>query len=197
MTRAVPPLGRALGAKFRALTGSNDPAIDSAMLPAVAALDAADRAYRAAIETILPPDSARTLLETMAAFRAAAHSVREAARTELETLYARSGRSYGDFDPLDAFVPSPAGLSHLDGVRAADIADRAKARIDALRGEANGRIAAAASSAPSSTGAIIAAKRARNTAFAGAVHAAIVPLLGGGPVGPTVEAIAGLAEGWY
>ncbi|GAC1541293.1 MAG: hypothetical protein NVS2B17_18510 [Candidatus Velthaea sp.] len=197
MTRSLPPLARALGAKFRALTGSSDLTIDEAMLPAVAALDAADREYRAAIEKILPPEGARTVLDTMAAYRSAAMSVRDKVRGELEALYAGGGRTYGDFDPLDTFVPSPAGLSHLDGVRAADLADRGKAQISALRAEANRRIAGVAGPSASATVAIIEAKRKRNTSFAGAIHAAVVPLAGGGPVGQLVEGITTLADGWY
>jgi hypothetical protein len=196
----VPPLARALGAKLRARRGlviTRDPdAVDTAFIPAVVAMDAADRAYRAAIERILERDRAQAVLGAMAAFRAAVARVRAQAREEIAGLYAAASLSYGAYDPLDDYVPPAGGLAHVDGVRAADVADRAKANVIALRRDANARIAGELGPhAP----ALIAAKQTRNAAFAGALHAVVVPLAGArsGPVSDAIEALAALADAWY
>lgn len=193
----LPPLARALGARLRSLISTADAGADAAFVPAIALMDAADRAYRAAIESALDADDARAaVLEEMASFRRAVAGIRENAAREIAQRYALAGIAYEAFDPLDGYVPPPRGLSHADGVRIADRADRAKAEVAALRRAANDRIAAHVGSR---TEAVIAAKRARNTAFAGALHAAAVPLAVGHTeaIGPLVDALAALADGWY
>jgi hypothetical protein len=59
---------------------------------AVRRMDAADRAYRAAIEAQLPAAKATSLLQAMALFRSNVAQLREL--TRVTTVY-------GDFDPLD------------------------------------------------------------------------------------------------
>jgi hypothetical protein len=121
--------------------------------------------------------------------------IRERAAAEIGEIFTRSGRTRPPFDPLDTFTPSPAGLPHLDGVRAADLADRARAEVTALRAEANMRIAG---SVGGHVAEIVAAKGRRNAAFAGALHAALVPLASGAEsMGPAIEALSFLADGWY
>lgn len=194
MSAPTQPLARALDARLREWIRSSDPAPLLAWTPTLIALDAADRAYRTAIEKTLGPTDAARVFEAMSTFRAEVAALRERTRTELEEMYARASRSYGDFDPLDSFVPSPAGLAHVDGVRAADLADRAKADVETLRARANERIAPAIGS---NAAPIVAAKRTRNATFAGAIHAVVVPLLETGPIGKAVESLSQLAASWY
>lgn len=192
MIERVPPLARALGARLRSLiaTVGDAEAVDRAMIAAVVALDAADRSYRNAIESALPAPGSREVLGTMSAYRRAVVQLRERAVIEI-------GTAFGAFDPLDTFVPpSQHGLSHAEGMRAANQADRARAELSALRTHANARIVDhLGTHAPD----LVAARRERNRAFRGAIHAAIVPVLGASV--PTLEAIveplATLAEGWY
>jgi hypothetical protein len=158
--------------------------------------DAADRAYRAVIEDVLAPADAREVLGTMSAFRAHVRDVRSAARTEIDALVARAARALPDFDPLDVVAPRIEGLSHVDGVRVADLSDRARLRVDALRAEANARIAPHLSDA--SREALSAAKRVRIVAFTGAVHAELAPLATSlERFSATVESLATLADTWY
>ncbi len=161
-----------------------------------ASCDAADRAYRAAIETVLAPADAREVLGTMSAFRAHVRDVRSAARTEIDALVGRAAPVLPDFDPLDVVAPRIEGLSHVASVRLADLSDRARLRVDALRAEANARIAPQLSEAARE--ALAAAKRARMVAFTGAVHAELAPMAASlERFSPTVEALATLADGWY
>jgi len=158
--------------------------------------DTADRAYRSAIEDVLAAADAREVLGTMSAFRAHVRDIRAAARTEIGTLVARVAGAPPDFDPLDVVAPRIEGLSHVDGVRLADLCDRARLRVDALRAEANARIAPHLSEGARE--ALAAAKRARIDAFTGAVHAQLAPLSASlERFSPTVEALAMLADGWY
>jgi hypothetical protein len=195
---SAPPLVRALrsGLLFR------QPSLGAAHLPEALFMetavrcDAADRDYRAAIEAVLAPADAREVLGTMSAFRAHVRDVRSAARTEIAALIARVVREPPDFDPLDVAAPRIEGLSHVDGVRLADLSDRARLRVDALRLEANARIAPHLSDA--ARDALAAAKRARIAAFTGAVHAELVPLTASlDRFSATVEALSTLADGWY
>jgi hypothetical protein len=194
----APPLVRALrsGLLFR------QPSLGAAHLPeplfmeTAVRCDAADRVYRATIEAVLAPADAREVLGTMSAFRAHVRDVRSAARTEIGTLIARVVREPLDFDPLDVAAPRIEGLSHVDGVRLADLSDRARLRVGALRAEANARIAPHLSDAARE--ALAAAKRARIAAFAGAVHAELAPLSASlERFSATVEALSTLADGWY
>jgi hypothetical protein len=195
---SAPPLVRALrsGLLFR------QPSLAAAQLPeslfmeTAVRCDAADRAYRAAIEDVLAPADAREVLGTMSAFRAHVRDVRSAATTEIAALITRVVREPPDFDPLDVTAPRIEGLSHVDGVRLADLSDRARLRVDALRAEANARIAPHLSEA--ARDALAAAKRARVAAFTGAVHAELVPLAASlERFSTTVEALSTLADGWY
>lgn len=191
MNAGIPPLARALGARLRSLiqvSGLPDD-IDRALIPVVSTLDAADRRYRAAIEAALPPANAREVLGTMSAFRHAVLGIRERAATEAKA-------AFGAFDPLDTYVPPPHGLSHADGVRAAGVADRARAEVTALRVQANERIRDHIGANPE---ALLAARRERNRLFNGAIHAAILAVADTSvsTLDPIVEPLATLAEAWY
>jgi hypothetical protein len=195
---SAPSLARALrsGLLFR------QPSLEPAALPTslftetVVRCDAADRAYRAAIEDVLAAADAREVLGTMGAFRAHVRDVRSAVRTEIDVLVSRAARVLPDFDPLDVVAPRIEGLSHVDGVRLADLSDRARLRVDALRAEANARIAPHLSEGAREK--LATAKRVRITAFTGAVHAELAPLAASlERFSPTVEALAALADAWY
>ena len=198
MTGGVPPLARVLAAKL--LTHAHidrDPEIiAAAFTPAIVAMDAADRVYRLAIESILPPDDAREVLGTMAAFRHTVARLRNETATEIRALYERAGKSYGNFDPLDTFTPSTSGLAHVDGVRVADLSDRARAETARLRTESNARIGPHIGTHGAQ---IVAEKKRRVTDFKGALHAVIVPLVGGGAhkVSPIIDDLASIADGYY
>jgi hypothetical protein len=191
-------LARALRRALIFRQPSLDPAglTTSLFTETVVRCDAADRAYRGEIETVLAPADAREVLGTMSAFRAHVRDVRSAARTEIDALVARSARVLPDFDPLDVAAPRIDGLSHVDGVRLADLSDRARLRVDALRAEANGRIAPHLTEAARE--ALAAAKRVRIVAFTGAVHAELAPLATSlERFSATVESLATLADTWY
>ncbi len=162
-------------------------------------MDAADRTYRTAIERELPRKAARALLEAMAGFRAEVALVRNRARAELLRMYAGSGRTYGPFDPLDTFVPSPAGLSHVDGTRAATIADAARSRVNDMRARVNERIVRELED--SRIALLIAAKRQRLEAFEDAVRSSLRAGLPAGIEEPEFDRLAvqlaQLADGWY
>jgi hypothetical protein len=117
----------------------------------------------------------------MAAFRAEVAQLRERTRATTE---------YGDFDPLDTYVPSiPA--SHAHAVRAANAADLARGEVARLRAQANGHIGELLERDDIER--LTEAKRARNAAFDRAVREAM-------PAG-TSDQIAThmmlLADGWY
>jgi hypothetical protein len=148
---------------------------------AVQHMDAADRAYRAAIEAQLPPAKATPLLRAMASFRADVAQLRERTRATTE---------YGDFDPLDTYVPSiPA--SHAHAVRAANTADIARGEVAQMRAQANARIGELLER--DDIVRLTEAKRTRNAAFDRAIRDAV-------PAG-TSDQIAThlmlLADGWY
>lgn len=162
----------------------------------VVACDAADRRYRAAIETALSAASASALWATTSAFRARVRDVRAATRVETDALFARAGQPPLEIDPLDLATPRVSGLSHVDLVRLADLADRARATVGTLRAHANEKIAPLLDDATRAT--LVAAKRERGIAFTGAMHAELLPL--GTAVerfSEVVEALATLADGWY
>lgn len=200
---ALPPLALALAAAARAWLGleEHEERLGGAFVPAVAALDEADRAYRRAVETTLPRASAGATLAAMAAFRERVHAVRERARREIDELYRRFGGSYGGFDPLDPYLPSTAGLSHADGTRAASLADAARAEVGALRARANETVVQGL--APAQIEALIAAKRRRRDAFASALEGALATALGphaalaAAETEKTVAQLTRLADGWY
>jgi hypothetical protein len=144
-------------------------------------LDAADRAYRLAIEAALPPAKAHALLEAMTAFRNGVSEVRE--RTRMAT-------NYGEFDPLDTYVPSiPA--SHAHAVRAANEADIARAEIAHRKAQVNAFVAESLDRTEIER--LIEAKRVRNAAFDRAIRAAM-------PAGTGDQLATNLlllADGWY
>ena len=148
---------------------------------AVRRMDDADRAYRATIEAQLPAAKATSLLQAMALFRSNVAQLREQTRLTTE---------YGDFDPLDTYVPSiPA--SHAHAVRAANAADLARGEVARLRAQANGQIGELLER--NEIERLTEAKRTRNAAFDRAIRA-------GMPAG-TSDQIAThmmlLADGWY
>jgi hypothetical protein len=144
-------------------------------------MDDADRAYRAAIEAQLPPAKSTALLQTMAQFRSNVAQLREQTRAATE---------YGDFDPLDTYVPSiPA--SHAHAVRAANTADLARGEVARLRAQANARIGELLERGEIER--LTEAKRTRNAAFDRAIREALPSA--------TSDQIAThlmlLADGWY
>lgn len=198
MIASAPPLARVLATKLAVLAAleTDDETIVAAFTPAIAALDAADRAYRQAIEAVLPPDDSREVLGTMAAFRRKVAEIREQTTTEIRALYERAGKTYGYYDPLDTYTASTSGLAHVDGVRVADLGDRARAEAARLRTEANARIAPHIGSHGAR---IVVEKRRRVTEFKGAIHAIVVPLVGGSAqtVSPIIDDLAAIADGFY
>jgi hypothetical protein len=173
---------RALAAFAAARAGVDlDGTLLANLTEAVRRMDAADRAYRAAVEAALPPAKSASLLQAMAHFRA------DVARLREQT---RAATDYGDFDPLDTYVPSiPA--SHAHAVRAANTADLARGEVARLRAQANARIGELLER--DDVERLTDAKRARNAAFDRAIREAL-------PAG-TSDQIAThmmlLADGWY
>jgi hypothetical protein len=158
-----------------------DDALLANLTDAVRRMDEADRAYRAAIEAQLPAAKATPLLQAMALFRSNVAQRREQTRITTE---------YGDFDPLDTYVPSiPA--SHAHAVRAANTADLARGEVARLRAQANARIGELLER--DAIERLTEAKRARNAAFDRAIR--------GGLPSATSDQIAThlmlLADGWY
>jgi hypothetical protein len=158
-----------------------DNALIANLTGAVRRMDEADRAYRAAIEAKLPPAKSAPLLQAMARFRADVAKLREETRVTT---------AYGDFDPLDTYIPSiPA--SHAHAVRAANTADLARGEVARLRAQANAAIGELLER--NEIEQLTEAKRTRNAAFDRAIRDAI-------PAG-TSDQIAThlmlLADGWY
>lgn len=176
-------------------------AFAQAFVPAVAAMDEADRAYRRAIETTLPRDVAAAMLSAMASFRERVHAIREQTRREIGELYRRFNRTYGAFDPLDAYLPPTNGLSHADATRVATFSDAARAHVDALRAQVNETVAQRL--APAQIDALVAAKRRRGEAFETALKRALEraveshPAITAGEIDKTRYGLVQLADGWY
>jgi hypothetical protein len=148
---------------------------------AVAMMEDADRAYREAIERILPPDRAREMLLAIAAFRSEISQVRERVR---------SAAVYSDFDPLDTYVPFFPG-SHADAVRAANLGDRAREHVANLRAGVNAQIGALLD--PSEVERLMEAKRARNAVFDRAIREAVPSEVSD----RLATQLMLLADGWY
>jgi hypothetical protein len=179
---AAPALARALAALTQARTSLDDRArLLAAYTRAVNAMDDADRAYQSAAERIVPGARGRDLLAATNAFRAQVAGVREQVRMRVP---------YGDFDPLDTYVPSFPG-THADAVRAANIGDGARDEVAHLRRDVNARIAGSLS--PQETEALLEAKRARNAAFEAAIREAAPAEVSD----RLVLQLAELAQGWY
>ncbi|TAM75005.1 hypothetical protein EPN44_09765 [bacterium] len=188
-------LAAALCARLDLPPGGED-AVAAALAPAVAELDGADRRYRAAVRATLPAAKAEEMLRLMAAFRVNVHEVREHVRREIDAIYRRFGKTYGDFDPLDTYVPSAGGVSHADGIRAADAADRGRRDVQRLRGEVNAVLLALLTHGE--VEALTVAKQERRTAFERIIethvgsHASEVQ-----ERRRAVTELAALADGWY
>ncbi len=201
--RTPPPLALTLAAVASARLGLDVDAskIARAFIPAVAAMDEADRAYRGAIEATLPPDASSAMLSAMASFRARAHDVRENARHEIGDLYRKYGREYGWFDPLDMYSPPTTGLSHADGTRVATMSDVARSEVAALRARVNEAVTARLQ--PAQLEALIAAKRRRGDAFAMALKRALDAVeapdaaITDAVADKTVDQLTRIADGWY
>jgi hypothetical protein len=200
--RTPPPLALTLAAvtSSRLALEGDEAALARAFVPAVAAMDQADRVYRGAIEATLPHDASAAMLSALASFRNRAHEVRENARREIGELYRKYGREYGWFDPLDVYVPPTTGLSHADGTRVATMSDAARAEVDTLRARANETVTKRLE--PAQLEALIAAKRCRRAAFElvlkDALAVAVEPsTMAITTIDKTVDQLTRLAEGWY
>ncbi len=199
----TPPLALTLAAVAASRLGLEDRELDLArgFVPAVAAMDEADRAYRATIETTLAREASAAVLSAMASFRARAHEVRENARRDIGELYRKYGREYGWFDPLDVYLPPTTGLSHADGTRVATISDTARSEVDTLRRRVNDAVVKRLER--DQLEALVAAKQQRRAAFERALAQTLTA-----PVEPSLAApatafdkavdhLTRLADGWY
>ena len=201
--RTPPPLALTLAAVTSARLGLEDREAELAweFVPAVVAMDEADRTYRRAIEATLSADASATMLSAMASFRAKAHAVRENARREIGELYRKCGREYGWFDPIDVYLPPTLGLSHADGTRVATMSDAARSEIDALRTRVNEVVTRRLE--PSQLDVLVAAKRRRRDVFESALRGALERLVASDPeataaqVEKTADQLTRLADGWY
>lgn len=200
---ALPPLARALAAATasRLRLESEEQRFVAAFLPAVAAFDDADRAYRKAIEAALPAASSGAILAAMADFRRRVHAIRDRTREQIGEIYRRGGRSYGAFDPLDTYTPPASGLSHADGTRVATIPDRGRSEVDALRADVN--VTVMKQLRPEQIEPLIASKRLRRQAFAAALEPALAEAVAS-HAGITdaertklLAQLTELADGWY
>ena len=176
-------LARALAALVdaRTATGLQRDALAERFEHAVRKLDDADREYRTAMEGTLSPQHARELLAAMQSFRRDVAQVRE---------QARATAPYGDFDPLDTYVP-PFGGTHADAVRAANVGDRARQAVADARARANTQIASMLS--PQELERLIDAKERRADAFEEAIREAAPREV----TGHLLVQLVMLAEGWY
>jgi hypothetical protein len=203
ISNAVPPLALALGAATASRLRLEDREIElrAAFLPAIAAMDEADKEYRSTIGDTLPAESAGVILGTMAEFRRQVRAIREQARGEINELYRRYGRTYDTFDPLDPYSEPPRGFSHADGTRAATIADAARARVNAFRGQVNDAVLKQLQPAQIDT--LIVAKRRRHEAFETALkgalegHVIASASLSSAELEKALYQLTQLADGWY
>ena len=148
---------------------------------AVCKLDAADREYRVAIERILPPDRALQMLSAMDAFRGEVIDIREKTRV---------AGGYGEFDPLDTYIPS-FGRSHADAVRSANLGDRAREAVADARARINAQVALQMTERE--LDALLDAKESRAEAFEAAIDQALPR-----DVSKRLRSqLVLLAEGWY
>ncbi|MGH7715877.1 MAG: hypothetical protein ACREML_07755, partial [Vulcanimicrobiaceae bacterium] len=97
---------------------------------AVRDLAKADRTYQKTIQRTLPRQQALEMLAAMESFRRDVVVIRK---------QARNSAPYGDFDPLDTFIPSFGG-THADAVRAANVGDQARQMVEEARAHANSHI---------------------------------------------------------
>ncbi len=129
----------------------------------------------------MPAEKSHALLEAMTAFRNGVAELRE--RT-------RGVTNYGDYDPLDTYVPAIAA-SHAHAVRAANEADLARAEVTHRRQQINAHVAESLDKAEIER--LIEAKRARNAAFDRAIRAAVPS----GTSDQVATQLLLLADGWY
>ncbi len=203
MNKAVRPLAFALGAAAASRLRLEEHEIElrAAFLPAIAAMDEADKKYRHTIDVTLPAESASAILGAMGAFRQQVRSIREQARCEIDELYRRYGRTYDALDPLDPNTEPPRGFSHADGTRVATIADAARARVDTLRAQVNDAVVKQLQ--PAQIDALIVAKRRRHEAFEvalkGALEAAVIvrASLSSAELEKALYQLTQLSDGWY
>ncbi|TAM75677.1 hypothetical protein EPN44_07860 [bacterium] len=200
---ALPPLALALGAATSSLLylEEHEAELRDGFIPAVAAMDRADRAYRGAIEEALPPEPAGAMLSMMAAFRERVHEIREQTRNAIGDIYRRYDRCYGRFDPLDPLAPPAEGFTPADATRVATIGGSAREKVDALRAHMSEAIAKRL--LPSQIDALIVAKRRRRDAFVTELKQALEGALSAHPTVTAAEIdkaarqLTQLAEGWY
>jgi hypothetical protein len=201
--RTPPPLALTLAAVTRSglALDAGESELGRAFVPAVAAMDEADRAYRGAIESTLPADASAAMLSAMASFRARAHEVREKTRHEIGELYRKYGRDYGWFDPLDVYVPPTTGLSHADGTRVATMSDAARSEVDALRARVNDVVTKRLQ--PAQLEALVGAKRRRRAAFESALvrsldaSVARDATVSAAAIAKIADQLVRLADAWY
>jgi hypothetical protein len=180
---AAAGLARAIAAR---VTSQLAPGIDHAALGplcvrAVAELGAADGAYHAAIGAILPAAKARTVLAALTGFRSRVAEIRAGVRLTAD---------FGDYDPLDTYVPALHG-SHADSVRRAGATDAARSEVAQLRQRVNAEIIALLE--PGEIEQLVAAKRIRNAAFDRSVRM-VIPDVGAEKL---AVAVLQLIDGWY
>jgi hypothetical protein len=156
-------LARALAARTAAQlpTEWNREECVAAFAAVVAELDAADDAYQAAIGAHLSASKAQATLAALADFRLRVGDIRARVRSAVD---------YGDFDPLDTYVPTPRG-SHGDAVRAASATDAARGEVAYMRARVNEQIGALLEREDIEQ--LTTAKRARNAAFDRSLRAAL------------------------
>jgi len=201
--QALPPLALTLAAVARSRLGieTAETELRSDFVAVVGELDQADRRYRKTIEATVSPEAAGAVLSGMTAFREEVRAVRDRSRREIAELYRAYHRTYGWFDPLDAYRPPVEGLSHADGTRVATIADRARAHVDSLRAQVND--AALKRLSQNEVEVLIAAKRRRLEEFEAALRgpleaaAAAHPFVTSAEIDKVVYQLTQLADGWY
>jgi len=181
--RTASELARALAALLHARTPiSEDPAkVLSRIDRAVRDLEKADRAYQKTIERTLPRALARETLDALQSFRRDVVAIRN---------QARNSAPYGDFDPLDTYVPSFGG-SHAEATRAANVGDRARQMVEDARAHINAHIVEKLS--PSELERLLDAKRKRGAEFERIIAKAMPRDVGT----PLIAQLAQVADGWF
>jgi hypothetical protein len=148
---------------------------------AVKDLAKADRAYQKTIQRTLPKQRALEMLAAMESFRRDVVLIRN---------QARNSAPYGDFDPLDTFIPSFGG-SHADAVRAANVGDQARQMVEEARAHANSHILPTLG--PDELERLREAKRKRVAEFERIIQKAMPSAVSG----PVITQLAQLADGWF
>jgi len=148
---------------------------------AVHELAKADRAYQKTIERTLPRTRARELLAAMESFRRDVVAIRN---------QARNAAPYGDFDPLDTYVPSFGG-SHAEATRAANVGDRARQMVEDARAHVNARIVANLSAGELER--LLDAKRKRGAEFERIITKAMPRDVDP----PVIAQLVQVADGWF